>query len=104
MANTTAIVMNSKTVYIMPGKQSKSKSLIISVLDCGNASMFDSNISSREYYGLPIAAQNWNIMEVANQDFVRSCPNAALQLNQDEMLIFGGETSKTFVFNTKNFD
>ena len=60
-------------------------------------------MNSRDY-GLPIAQQNWIVIEVANQDFIRSGPVAAVQLSQNEMVIFGGETTKTFVFNTNEVD
>ena len=44
--------------------------------------------------------KSWSYLEVVNPDFIKSFPVAALQLNENEMMIFGGETTKTFIFNT----
>jgi len=41
-------------------------------------------------------------MEVNNPDFIKSFPMAAVSINENEMIIFGGETTKTFIFDTRN--
>ena len=45
--------------------------------------------------------QKWTQLEVSNADFVRSQPVAGLQLNNTDMLIFGGETTRTYSFDTR---
>ena len=78
--NTTAVVMNDRTVYLMPGKQTKNKSppfLMICMLECGQQSLLRGDQNSRDY-GLPIAQQSWAVLEVANPDFIRSGPVAAM--------------------------
>ena len=98
--------MNDKAVYLMPGKQTKNKSppfLMICLLDLGQPSLLRGDPQSRDY-GLPLAQQNWTVLEIANADFIKSGPVAAMQLSQNEMMIFGGETAKTFIFNTQEVD
>ena len=60
MQNTTAVVMNDRTVYLMPGKQTKNKSppyLMICMLECGQpATLLRGDPKSRDY-GLPLALQ-----------------------------------------------
>ena len=72
---------------------------MISVLDCGAPGNLNVNPTSREY-GYTLAEKHWSYVQVDNPDFIRSSPVAAVQLNENEMMIFGGETNKTFIFNT----
>ena len=71
------------------------------MLDCGDPSMMRSDPTSVTY-GYPLADKQWTYMEVNNPDFIKTFPTAALQLNENEMMIFGGETTKTFIFDTRN--
>ena len=73
---------------------------MISVLDCGEPTNLNANPMSREY-GYALAEKNWSYVQVDNPDFIKSSPVAAIQLNENEMMIFGGETIKTFIFNTR---
>ena len=73
---------------------------MISVLDCGPLGNINANPTSREY-GYTLAEKHWSYVQVDNPDFIRSSPVAAIQLNANEMMIFGGETTKTFIFNTR---
>ena len=87
----------------MPGKQTNAQNprfLMISVLDCGSLGNINANPTSREY-GYTLAEKHWSYVQVDNPDFIRSSPVAAIQLNANEMMIFGGETTKTFIFNTR---
>ena len=104
VANTSAIVMSGKKVYLMPGKQTNAQNprfLMVSVLDCGEPANLKANPVSREY-GYALAEKNWSYVQVDNPDFIKSSPVAAFQINENEMMIFGGETTKTFIFNTNN--
>lgn len=58
-------------------------------------SAFEGDKNSRDY-GLPIARQKWAQYEVNNVEFVRAQPVAGIQLNNTDMIIFGGESTKTF--------
>ena len=103
VANTSAVVMNNQKVYLMPGKQTNAQNprfLMISVLDCGPKGNLNANQNSREY-GYTLAEKHWGYVQVDNPDFIRTSPVAAIQLNENEMMIFGGETTKTFIFNTR---
>ena len=104
VANTSAVVMGGSKVYLMPGKQTNAQNprfLMISVLDCGEPGNKYSQPNSREY-GYGLAALNWSYVQVDNLDFIKSSPVAAIQLNENEMMIFGGESTKTFIFNTRD--
>ena len=87
----------------MPGKQTRQSQnppfLMICVLDCGDPASFRGDPVSREY-GYALTDKSWSYLEVVNPDFIKSFPVAAIQLNENEMMIFGGETTKTFIFNT----
>lgn len=74
---------------------------MISVLDCGEPANLRADPTSREY-GYVLAEKNWSYVQVDNPDFIKSSPVAAIQLNENEMMIFGGETNKTFIFNTRD--
>jgi len=103
VSNTTAVVMQDRVVYLMPGSNSscrKGETLIIHVLDTGSQSNFKGSKNST-MYGQPITRQSWAQLLVANQEFVRSQPCAGLQISSSEMVIFGGETSKSFILDIK---
>jgi len=82
VANTTAVVMNNQHVYVLPGKQTKKSPafLMMSVLDCGHPSMLRGDPNSREF-GYSMGQHNWGYIEIANQDFIKAFPVAAIQLN-----------------------
>jgi len=56
---------------------------MISVLDCGDLSQFNKSSpqTQSKQFGYPLAMKPWAYLEVANPDFIRSFPVAALQLN-----------------------
>lgn len=105
--NTSAVVMNGQHVYVMPGVQGNKRQappyLCISTLDCGNPATFRGNPISKEY-GYCLSRNAWRYLEVDNPDFVKAYPVSALPLNQNEMMIFGGDTTNTFIFNVNNVD
>ena len=74
--------------------------MFINLLDTGSSSQFEGDRDSKEY-GTPIARQKWTQLEVNNVEFVRAQPVSGIQLNGTDMLIFGGETTKTFQFDTR---
>ena len=41
---------------------------------------------------------------MSNPAFVKTAPVGALHLNENEMMIFGGDTMQTFIFNINNVD
>lgn len=102
--NVSAVVMNDRFVYLMPGanreNQLGSSSLLINYLDTGATANFAGDKNTREY-GLPIARQKWVQIEVANAEFFKTQPVAGLQLNATEMLIFGGENLKTYTLDMR---
>lgn len=107
VANTSAVVMNSQHVYVMPGAQGNKKQqlpyLCIATLDCGTPASFRGDPTKQDY-GYCLAKNNWKYLEVSNPEFVKTYPVGALQLNNTEMMIFGGDTCSTFIFNTGNVD
>lgn len=95
--------MNERWVYLMPGNNRESQvanHLLINLLDTGSSQIYDGNSNTREY-GAPMARQKWTQLEVNNVEFVRSQPVAGIQLNNTDMIIFGGDTTKTFQFDTR---
>ena len=73
--------------------------MFINLLDTGSSSAYEGDRNSPQY-GKTIARQKWTQLEVNNVEFVRSQPVAGIQLNNTDMLIFGGD-SKTFQFDTR---
>ena len=69
-------------------------------MDTGSSTTFEGDSNSASY-GAPIARQKWTQLEVNNVEFVRAQPVSGIQLNGTDMLIFGGETTKTFQFDTR---
>lgn len=95
--------MNQRFVYLMPGANNQSKVgnlCLINYLDTGSTNQFTGDKNSRAY-GTVIAMQKWEQLEVNNPDFVKSMPTAGIQLNNTEMLIFGGDKTTTFIFDTR---
>lgn len=59
--NTTAVVMNERWIYLMPGANREAQfgnHLFINVLDTGSTSIYEGDKNSRDY-GAPIARQKW---------------------------------------------
>ena len=48
-----------------------------------------------------MASQPWSQIIVTNPDFVRSQPCAGIQVGNADMLIFGGGSTKSFRFDTR---
>ena len=65
------------------------------MLDTGSTSLYGGDKNNREY-GAVMARQKWSQLEVANSEFVRAQPVAAVQLSNTDMLIFGGESKAAF--------
>lgn len=102
-ANCTAVVMNERWIYLMPGANRDAQagnSLYINLLDTGASSSFEGERNSKDY-GAAIARQKWSQLEVTNAEFVQAQPVAGIQFNSTDMLIFGGESLKTFQFDTR---
>ena len=70
------------------------------MLDTGSQSSYEGDKNRREY-GNVIGRQRWVQLEVNNSEFVRSQPCSGIQLNSTDMLIFGGESKQTFIFDTR---
>ena len=70
------------------------------MLDTGSQSQYEGNKNSREY-GSVIARMRWVSLEVNNVEFVRAQPCCGVQLNNTDILIYGGETKQTFIFDTR---
>ena len=101
---TGAVVMNDQEVYLMPGncqESQTSSSLFISRLDTGPATQFPRDMSALSY-GYTISQHRWTKLEVKNAEFVRSFPMAAISLGPQQMLIFGGASTKCFLMDTRN--
>ena len=59
--NTTAVVMNERWVYMMPGANREAQvgnQLYINLLDTGSSSLFEGDRNSAQY-GMAIARQKW---------------------------------------------
>lgn len=52
-------------------------------------------------YGQVMANQKWMQIDVTNPEFVQARPCSGIQLSSTEMLIFGGDSTKTFTFDTR---
>ena len=101
--NCTSVVMNERWVYMMPGTNKDAQagnSLYINLLDTGASSAYEGDKTSKEF-GMAIARQKWSQLEVTNTEFVRAQPVAGIQFSNTDMLIFGGESTKTFQFDTR---
>ena len=88
----------------MPGNSRESQtgySLFICRLDTGSASQFPRDMSSMSY-GYSMSQHRWTKLEVKNSEFMRSCPVAALSLGPQQMLIFGGASTKCFLMDTRS--
>lgn len=65
--NCTAIVLNQRFVYMMPGQNAgaqRGQSSIIDYLDTGSNSEFIEANAKMASYGAPIARKNWESLEV----------------------------------------
>ena len=85
--------MNERWVYLMPGANREAQvgnCLLINLLDTGSSSIYEGDKNSRDY-GIPMSRQRWVQLEVNNAEFVRAQPVAGIQLNNTDMLIFGGD-------------
>lgn len=71
------------------------------MLDSGNSANFTGDKNNRNY-GRPMASQRWLTLTVSNAEFVKTMPCSAMQLNTTEMLIYGGEKTTTFTFDTRD--
>ena len=102
--NTNTIVMNNRFVYLMPGSNITCRrgntAILIHLLDSGGQTAFQGDKNNRAY-GRTIANQRWQQLSVENPDFVRSMPVAGWQIGNSDMIIFGGETTQTFTFDTR---
>ena len=99
--NNGCAVVLERFVYMMPGTQTAANnSLVIKQLDTGSTGQYEGDKHSREY-GYVIARQKWVLLNVANRDFTQAQPVAGIKLNPTEMLIFGGDSTKTFQLDTR---
>ena len=96
--NTTAVVMKERYVYLMPGNNRETLvngALLIGYLDSG---VMDKGVEQS------LGNSQWAQLVVRNPDFVNSCPVAAIALGPDQMLIFGGQNTKTFMLEDARAD
>jgi hypothetical protein len=84
ISNTSAIVMNNRFVYLMPGSGIAGEQLgvkpdycCIEMLDTGSSIQFGTDRQSKNY-GLPIASHRWETLVVQNPSFSQSRPNAGI--------------------------
>jgi len=99
--------MNNRFIYLMPGHGIpdespflKPETCTIEVLDTGSSSQFAKETNPK-MAGLVIAQQRWQLIQVQNSAFNQTRPNAGIQLNESEILIFGGITNSNFVFDIR---
>ena len=82
--NTSAVVMRSRFVYLMPGSSNEETqaqgSLMIGYLDTGT---IDRGLDA-------MCKAAWAQLVVKNVDFFNAGPVAGIPLGQDSMIIFGG--------------
>ena len=96
--NTTAVVMKERYVYLMPGNNRETQSnssLLVGYLDSGT---LERGVEAA------LSTSQWAQLVVRNVDFVNSGPVAAIPLGPDQMLIFGGQTTKTFMLEDARAD
>ena len=104
VTGTSAVVMNQRFVYLMPGANPecrKGDSLIIHSLDTGSSSIFTTGDKNDKSAGWPIGRQMWQQLQVSNPAFVQTQPTAGLQSADNELILFGGETTKSFKFDPR---
>ena len=84
ISNTSAVVMNNRFVYLMPGSGIAGEQLgvkadccSIDVLDTGSSIQFGSDKQSK-HYGLPIASHRWETLVVQNPQFAQCKPKAGI--------------------------
>ena len=95
--NSTAVVMKDRYLYLMPGSNREmcaNNSLLICYLDSGAQ---DKCLETMQ-------TAPWAQLFVKNQEFINSCPVAAIPLGSDQMMIFGGQTTKTFMLEDTRAD
>lgn len=96
--NTTAVIMKERYVYLMPGNNRETQannSLLVGYLDSGT---LERGVEAS------LSTSQWAQLLVRNQDFINSGPVAAIPIGPDQMLIFGGQTTKTFMLEDARAD
>jgi hypothetical protein len=101
-ANTSAIVMNNRFIYLMPGagipddpSAQKPETCTIEILDTGSSYQFSKETNA----GQVIAKNPWKSIQVQNKEFNLVRPSAGIQLTESEILIFGGIAKRNFVLD-----
>ena len=87
----------------MPGLNKEAmtgSAMLINMLDTGAPNNFTGDKNSRAY-GTIIAAQKWQQLEVKNADFMTTKPCSGIQVNSNQMIIFGGEQKAMYTFDTR---
>ena len=82
----------------MPGNNRETQSnssLLVGYLDSGTL---------EKGFEAAIANSQWAQLVVRNVDFVSSGPVAAIPIGPDQILIFGGQTTKTFMLEDARAD
>ena len=92
--NSTAVVMNHRTVYLMPGDNSQGDANIgnscqLWYLDTGSRAEFTGEKNSKAY-GALIGEKQWKSLTITSADLIKTMPTAGIQLNSSQILIFGG--------------
>jgi len=96
--------MNNRVVYMMPGSNAECRrdndALIIHMLDTGSSKIFTGDKNDKTA-GWPIGRQVWQSLVVTDPNFIQAKPVAGLQTGDNTMIIFGGETKQSFIFDQR---
>ena len=89
---TSAVCMNNQAIYLMPGNPlgmagPTQPTCNIFVLDLKNANRYAKEDLS---YVRTLSAEKWQSLTVADPNFNKMPPTAAVPINAVEMIIFGG--------------
>ena len=97
--DTSALVMNNREVYMMPGsnRDRNSNALTICRLDTGPPSQFPKTGDVKaENFGYNLSQHQWSKLEISQRDFCQAGPTAAVPLSATQALVFGGSSTKCF--------
>ncbi len=90
---TTALSVGNRYIYLFPGLQKETWNTI-EFLDLG---LFGQHPDPRNF-----KQQKWNILSITNPDLSQCFSFASIQLTQNELLLFGGFKTKTYLFDFAN--
>ena len=97
--NSTAVVMNQRFVYLMPGPNFKcavGDACLLHTIDTGSDIEFSAGRTSTMPFKEIFAQARWKQLKVKDKTFVDSMPSAGIQTSFNQILIFGGKNSTSF--------